>query len=195
MLPAKKQRYKCTITDLTPADKTVTLADGSKIQYNKVRVCVWGIGGGECVRVCLEGECMCEWVSKGRREGINEIVYGCVFVCVFVCKYVCVCVCAFVTMLYRIGRPLIFSPYPFPLLPSPSYPSSPSFQLLTTIPLDITLKWVNQPTLSARLTYSSSHIIGLGLRGENPHDTYVLHFTYCIVLYRNTLFCIFYEFS
>ena len=70
-----------------------------------------------------------------------------------------------------------------PSLTSPSYPFSPSFQLLTTIPLDITLKWVNQPTLSARLTYSSSHIIGLGLRGENPHDTYVLHCTVLTVLY------------
>ena len=47
-------------------------------------------------------------------------------------------------------------------------------QLLTTIPLDITLKWIDQPALANRLTYSSSHIIGLGLRGENPHDTYVL---------------------
>ena len=36
MLPAKKQRYKSTITDLSPKDKTVTLADGSKIKYNKV---------------------------------------------------------------------------------------------------------------------------------------------------------------
>lgn len=68
-----------------------------------------------------------------------------------------------------------------PLLPSflPPLIPSPSLQLLTTIPLDITLKWVNQPTLSARLTYSSSHIIGLGLRGENPHDTYALYCTYC----------------
>ena len=36
MLPAKKQRYKSTITNLSPEDKTVTLADGSKIKYNKV---------------------------------------------------------------------------------------------------------------------------------------------------------------
>ena len=36
MLPAKKQRYKSTITDLSPVDKTVTLQDGTKIKYNKV---------------------------------------------------------------------------------------------------------------------------------------------------------------
>ena len=41
---------------------------------------------------------------------------------------------------------------------------------MTTIPLDITLRWINQPKLADRLTYSSSHIIGLGLRGSNPHD-------------------------
>ena len=36
MLPAKKQRYKSTITTLDAKEKTVTLHDGSKIQYNKV---------------------------------------------------------------------------------------------------------------------------------------------------------------
>ena len=36
MLPAKKQRYKSTITNLSPEDKTVTLQDGTKIKYNKV---------------------------------------------------------------------------------------------------------------------------------------------------------------
>jgi protoporphyrinogen oxidase len=69
MLPAKKQRYASTITAMNPDEKTVTLKDGHKIQYNK---------------------------------------------------------------------------------------------LLTTIPLDITLKWLDQPALGARLTYSSTHIIGLG---------------------------------
>lgn len=44
-------------------------------------------------------------------------------------------------------------------------------RLLTTIPLDITLKWVGREDLSKRLTYSSSHIIGIGLRGFSPHDT------------------------
>ena len=43
-------------------------------------------------------------------------------------------------------------------------------KLLTTIPLDITLTWLGRHDLAKRLTYSSSHIIGLGLRGENPHD-------------------------
>lgn len=44
-------------------------------------------------------------------------------------------------------------------------------QLLTTIPLDITLTWLGRSDLAQQLTYSSSHIIGLGLRGSNPHDT------------------------
>lgn len=42
-------------------------------------------------------------------------------------------------------------------------------KLLTTIPLDLTLKMVGRPEVAARLTYSSSHIIGIGLRGSNPH--------------------------
>ncbi len=44
-------------------------------------------------------------------------------------------------------------------------------KLLLTTPLDITLTWLGRQDLTNRLTYSSSHIIGLGLRGENPHDT------------------------
>ena len=48
-------------------------------------------------------------------------------------------------------------------------------KLLTTIPLDITLTWLGKADLAKRLTYSSSHIIGLGLRGQNPHDTKVIH--------------------
>lgn len=32
------------------------------------------------------------------------------------------------------------------------------------------LKWTGRPELAEQLTYSSSHIIGLGLRGTNPHD-------------------------
>lgn len=43
-------------------------------------------------------------------------------------------------------------------------------RLLTTIPLDITLGWLGRGDLAARLTYSSTHIIGLGLRGVSPHD-------------------------
>ena len=50
-------------------------------------------------------------------------------------------------------------------------------KLLTTIPLDITLTWLGKADLAQRLTYSSSHIIGLGLRGQNPHDTKVMHIT------------------
>ena len=47
-------------------------------------------------------------------------------------------------------------------------------KLISTIPLDVTLKMLgsaSEPTLAKRLTYSSSHIIGIGLRGINPHDT------------------------
>jgi len=43
-------------------------------------------------------------------------------------------------------------------------------KLLSTIPLDITLKWLGKPELADRLHYSSSHIIGIGLRGVSPHD-------------------------
>ena len=42
-------------------------------------------------------------------------------------------------------------------------------QLLTTIPLDITLTWLGKEELAKKLTYSSSHIIGIGIRGTNPH--------------------------
>jgi protoporphyrinogen oxidase len=42
-------------------------------------------------------------------------------------------------------------------------------KLLTTIPLDITLTWLGKKDLADRLTYSSSHIVGLGIRGTNPH--------------------------
>merc|ERR1711908_30806 len=47
-------------------------------------------------------------------------------------------------------------------------------KLISTIPLDVSLKMLgsaSEPTLAKRLTYSSSHIIGIGLRGINPHDT------------------------
>ena len=42
-------------------------------------------------------------------------------------------------------------------------------QLLSTIPLDITLTWLGKEDLGKKLTYSSSHIIGIGVRGANPH--------------------------
>mmetsp|Transcript_14277 Transcript_14277/g.14377 ORF Transcript_14277/g.14377 Transcript_14277/m.14377 type:complete len:495 (-) Transcript_14277:275-1759(-) len=44
-------------------------------------------------------------------------------------------------------------------------------KLLSTIPLDITLNWLNRSDLSSRLTFSSTHVVGIGLRGVNPHDT------------------------
>lgn len=42
-------------------------------------------------------------------------------------------------------------------------------KLISTIPLDITLTWLGQQDLASRLTHSSSHIIGIGIRGLNPH--------------------------
>jgi protoporphyrinogen oxidase len=39
-------------------------------------------------------------------------------------------------------------------------------KLISTIPLDITLKWLGKPEWTARLQHSSSHIIGIGIRGE-----------------------------
>ena len=43
-------------------------------------------------------------------------------------------------------------------------------KLLSTIPLDITLRLVGQTDLVEELHYSSTHIVGIGLRGVNPHD-------------------------
>eukprot|EP01039_Chlorochromonas_danica_P001327 gene1327-1449_t len=43
-------------------------------------------------------------------------------------------------------------------------------RLISTLPLDITLTWLGRNELAERLKYSSTHIIGLGLRGSNPHD-------------------------
>jgi hypothetical protein len=33
------------------------------------------------------------------------------------------------------------------------------------------LNWLGRNDLASRLTYSSTHIIGIGIRGVNPHDT------------------------
>ncbi|KAK9815579.1 hypothetical protein WJX72_006193 [[Myrmecia] bisecta] len=41
--------------------------------------------------------------------------------------------------------------------------------LISTIPLDITLRWAGKPELADGLTHSSSHIIGIGIRGQCPH--------------------------
>jgi protoporphyrinogen oxidase len=51
-------------------------------------------------------------------------------------------------------------------------------KLMSTIPLDLSLKMITgtpeevaiNAALSDGLTYSSSHIIGVGIRGVNPHD-------------------------
>jgi len=41
--------------------------------------------------------------------------------------------------------------------------------LLSTVPLDVTCRMVGQPAWADGLTHSNSHIIGLGVRGVNPH--------------------------
>eukprot|EP00899_Mesostigma_viride_P028486 jgi/Mesvir1/8822/Mv02723-RA.1 len=42
--------------------------------------------------------------------------------------------------------------------------------LLTTMPLDITLRMVGKDEWADGLMHSSSHIIGVGVRGHSPHD-------------------------
>ena len=44
-------------------------------------------------------------------------------------------------------------------------------KLMSTIPLDITLTKLGHKEMADRLTYSSTHVVGLGLRGVSPHDT------------------------
>ena len=43
--------------------------------------------------------------------------------------------------------------------------------LISTIPLDITLRWLGKADLADGLTHSSSHIVGIGIRGSCPHGT------------------------
>ena len=41
---------------------------------------------------------------------------------------------------------------------------------ISTAALDITLTWLGRKDLADRLKYSSTHVVGIGLRGANPHD-------------------------
>mmetsp|Transcript_25530 Transcript_25530/g.55577 ORF Transcript_25530/g.55577 Transcript_25530/m.55577 type:complete len:503 (-) Transcript_25530:650-2158(-) len=43
--------------------------------------------------------------------------------------------------------------------------------LLSTIPLDITLRWLGKSEWADNLQHSSSHIVGIGIRGVSPHGT------------------------
>eukprot|EP01006_Ploeotia_vitrea_P001218 TRINITY_DN104416_c0_g1_i1.p1 TRINITY_DN104416_c0_g1~~TRINITY_DN104416_c0_g1_i1.p1 ORF type:complete len:496 (-),score=-13.71 TRINITY_DN104416_c0_g1_i1:106-1593(-) len=43
-------------------------------------------------------------------------------------------------------------------------------KLLTTLPLDRTLEQVGKVELSKKLTYSSTNVIGIGIRGISPHE-------------------------
>ena len=43
-------------------------------------------------------------------------------------------------------------------------------RLLSTLPLDITLSQVGKTELGQKLTYSSTNVIGIGIRGVSPHE-------------------------
>ena len=43
--------------------------------------------------------------------------------------------------------------------------------LLSTLPLDLTLRWLGKSEWADGLQHSSSHIIGVGVRGLSPHGT------------------------
>lgn len=43
-------------------------------------------------------------------------------------------------------------------------------KLMSTISLDFMCDWVEKPEFKSGLHYSSTHVIGFGLRGVNPHD-------------------------
>ncbi len=43
--------------------------------------------------------------------------------------------------------------------------------LLSTMPLDLTLTWLGKEEWAKGLQHSSSHIIGVGIRGNCPHGT------------------------
>ena len=40
---------------------------------------------------------------------------------------------------------------------------------ISSMPLDYTLRLINRDDLADRLLYSSTHIVGIGLRGKSPH--------------------------
>ena len=62
--------------------------------------------------------------------------------------------------------------------------------LISTIPLDVTLAWLGRGDLADGLTHSSSHIVGIGVRGHCPHGTKCwLYFPeYNCPFYRTTVF-------
>jgi len=44
-------------------------------------------------------------------------------------------------------------------------------QLVSTVPLDVLLRWTGMSNLADGLMYSSSHIVGIGIRGKCPHGS------------------------
>ena len=43
-------------------------------------------------------------------------------------------------------------------------------KLILTSPLDSTLVWLGRADLALKLRYSSTHVVGIGIRGISPHD-------------------------
>lgn len=43
-------------------------------------------------------------------------------------------------------------------------------RLILTTPLDKTLTWFGRHDLSCKLKYSTTHVVGIGIRGSSPHD-------------------------
>merc|ERR1711998_718055 len=42
--------------------------------------------------------------------------------------------------------------------------------LLSTVPLDVMLRWTGKDADAAELDCSSTHVVGIGLRGLSPHE-------------------------
>ena len=134
LLPAEKQQYNTKVVGIDAPSKTVTLGDGTQIQYNKVRALLL------CVYFALISSFVFEDMINGIFDhGVILPVVKCI--------------------------PHLFL----------------HAQLISTIPLDIMLTWTGHAELAQQLTYSSSHIIGLGLRGQNPHDNKVSVCLQCCV--------------
>jgi protoporphyrinogen oxidase len=67
--------------------------------------------------------------------------------------------------------------------------------LVSTIPLDISLGWLGRNDLASRLRYSSTHVIGIGIRGISPHDKkcWLYYSEDTIPFYRATIFSLYAE--
>ena len=63
-------------------------------------------------------------------------------------------------------------------------------KLINTSPLDATLRMVGLTQLAARLKHSSTHVVGIGVRGSNPFDDkcWLYYPEDCCPFYRCTVF-------